>query len=87
MICFQTAVQLRRLLLVYLWFWYLKMTHFSLSEKEWRQFCYLMKKMLCNIQLSEEEISLILEKAQLAFQDEGTLLEFDAPVSICGDIH
>ncbi|OUC43427.1 hypothetical protein D917_09781, partial [Trichinella nativa] len=63
------------------------MTHFSLSEKEWRQFCYLMKKMLCNIQLSEEEISLILEKAQLAFQDEGTLLEIDAPVSICGDIH
>ncbi|KRZ89873.1 Serine/threonine-protein phosphatase PP1 [Trichinella sp. T8] len=63
------------------------MTHFSLSEKELRQFRYLMKKMLCNIQLSEEEISLVLEKAQLAFQDEGTLLEIHAPVSICGDIH
>ncbi|KRZ78439.1 hypothetical protein T10_10398 [Trichinella papuae] len=50
-------------------------------------FCLLMKKMYCNIDFTENEVVLVLDKAQLAFQDEGTLLEIDAPVSICGDIH
>ncbi|KRY63440.1 Serine/threonine-protein phosphatase 2B catalytic subunit A1, partial [Trichinella zimbabwensis] len=63
------------------------MAYFSLNEEEWKVFCLLMKKMYCNIDFTENEVVLVLDKAQLAFQDEGTLLEIDAPVSICGDIH
>ncbi|KRZ64402.1 hypothetical protein T10_12742, partial [Trichinella papuae] len=57
------------------------MAYFSLNEEKLKVFCFLMKKMYCNIDFTEDEVVLVLDKAQLAFQDEGTLLEIDAPVS------
>ncbi|KAL1227184.1 Uncharacterized protein TPS_03308 [Trichinella pseudospiralis] len=46
------------------------MPYFSLNEEERKEFCFLMKKMLCNVGFTEEEVTVVLNKAQLAFQDE-----------------
>ena len=37
--------------------------------------------------LKEDEIKVLIEKCAIKFKENDTLLEIEAPVKICGDIH
>ena len=40
-----------------------------------------------HVKLTEYEIKTLCEKAQEVFQNQSVLLELEAPIKICGDIH